>query len=162
MINRFKKKTVQSGNRYNNTVVIYDSIKFRSRLEVFTYKKVKELGLDIKYEPIKFVIFEGFVTDVILYDKTPKKGFHVVPSKINQITYTPDFIVEFDNIYIVIECKGKENDAFPLKEKMFLKQLSTLDCYKDKVLYYLKPRNQQNVLEIVKLIKDLKMNEKET
>lgn len=77
-----------------------DGIYFRSGLEVYTYKKFKENKIKVEYEPTKFILLPKFEYD---------------GKKIRQMTYTPDFI---GNGFIV-ECKGRPNEAFPLRWKIF-------------------------------------------
>jgi hypothetical protein len=67
------------------------------------------------------------------------------------IKYTPDF-VGYD---FIIETKGRANDSFPLRWKMFKKWLHDNN---DKRTIY-KPQNQKEVDETVKLI--LKMRNEE-
>lgn len=147
-------------NKFKNDPLCVDGIQFRSRLEVFTYRKLKELKVKFSYEPRKFEISPGFVTNVTLYAKTPKKGYREVTQKINPITYTPDFIVELSEAIVIIEDKGRENDAFPLKEKLFLSILPTIEEYKSKQIYYVKPTNQSNVLETIKLIQNIDIDDR--
>ena len=35
------------------------------------------------------------------------------------MTYTPDFTFNYNGRLIIIEAKGKENDTYPLKRKLF-------------------------------------------
>ena len=142
-------------NKFRNDPLLYEGIQFKSRLEVYTYRKLKELKVDFEYEPRKFEIFPGFVTEVIIHSKTPKLGYRETTRRVNPITYTPDFIIKLNNKIIIIECKGRENDAFPLKEKLFLACLPQVQDYAGKELFYFKPTNQANVLETIKLIQNL-------
>ena len=60
------------------------------------------------------------------------------------IKYTPDFIGN----NFVIECKGRPNESFPLRWKLF-KKLMAQD-YPKTTLY--KPQNQKECDETIKLI----------
>lgn len=84
----------------NATPTTFDNINFKSKLEVYTYKKLKENNLEPRYEPVKFVLIDSF---------------KYKNEKVRQMTYKPDF-VSYD---YVIECKGWGNDAFPLRWKIF-------------------------------------------
>lgn len=84
---RSKNKKVK-----NATPLVYEGIKFRSKLEVHCYIKLKENQIDALYEKNTFIILESFI-----YDE----------EKVRKMTYTPDFVGED----FVIECKGKANDA---------------------------------------------------
>ena len=49
-----KKKKSQNKKVINATPTVFDNINFRSKLEVYTYKALKENKLKAEYEPIKF------------------------------------------------------------------------------------------------------------
>lgn len=42
------------------------------------------------------------------------------------MTYTPDFTFNYNGRLIIIEAKGKENDTYPIKKKLFRGVLETL------------------------------------
>ena len=65
--------------------------------------------------------------------------------KILNIKYTPDFIGKD----FIIECKGRANESFPLRWKMF-KKLLTANRLGPFTLY--KPQNQKECEETVNLI----------
>lgn len=85
----------------NATPTEYDGIKFRSKLEVYTYKKLREAQIDAKYEQHRFELLPAFVA--------------LSGKKYRAITYLPDF-VGYD---FIIECKGYPNDSWPLRKKLF-------------------------------------------
>ena len=64
--------------------------------------------------------------------------------KILPIKYTPDF-TGYD---YVIECKGRANESFPLRWKMFKKYVN----HKMKHVTLYKPQNQKECDEVIKLI----------
>lgn len=127
MKNQKKKK---EGKVRNATPNIYDGIKFRSKLETYTYKKLKEAKIDAEYEKHKFDLLPAFT-------------FH--GSKVRAITYLPDFV---GNDFI-IECKGYPNECFPLKEKLFKRLL--LDILPNTMYYVV--HNQKQVDELVNNLK---------
>ena len=116
----------------------YNHIKFKSQLEVMTYKTLFELGLNPQYEKEKYVLWDGFIPTVPFYTKNSfKRKNHNIevlspftvkdrrpPTK---ISYTPDFTFDYKDKHIIIECKGMVNDVFPYKFKMFRKSLETLN-----------------------------------
>jgi hypothetical protein len=64
--------------------------------------------------------------------------------KILNVKYTPDFVA---NTFI-IECKGRANESFPMRWKMFKKHVKdNLPCV---TLY--KPQNQKDCDETIQLI----------
>jgi predicted nuclease of restriction endonuclease-like RecB superfamily len=102
----------------NATSYEYDGIKFRSKMEVAVYRKLKERGIEPEYEKDKIVLIEGFkpLLPWFLDGKTVK-------GKIRDMTYTPDFRFEKDGMVVYLEVKGFETDRFPLKRKLFLNKL---------------------------------------
>lgn len=84
----------------NATPLTFDNIKFKSKLEVYCYQKLKENNIKAFYEGQKFVLLDSFEFN---------------GEKVRKMTYTPDFVGDG----FVIECKGMANDAFPLRWKLF-------------------------------------------
>ena len=64
--------------------------------------------------------------------------------KILNIKYTPDFVSDS----FIIECKGRANESFPLRWKMFKKYVN----HKLKHVTLYKPQNQKECDEVIKLI----------
>jgi len=132
---RQKKKTNRGG-----TVIIYDGIEFKSRLEVYCYQQLKKNNIDAKYEPISFEILPA-----ITFEFNDKKQ-----KKLRPMNYTPDFV---GNNFI-IECKGYANESFPLRWKIFKHFL-----YNNNMKYYLfMPRNKSDVDKTIKEILKLNLN----
>ena len=118
-------------NASKNTV---DGIQFKSRLEAMIYKTLKDKGIDVKYEPKRFVVWEGYRPTVPFYDKDKNTALLKLNNKkIIDITYTPDFIFKYNDIIVVMEAKGIENDVFYIKKKLFRK---LLESSKNTVLYF--------------------------
>ena len=44
----------------NATTKVYKGIKFRSKLELFTYMKLEDAGIKAFYEKEKFILMKGF------------------------------------------------------------------------------------------------------
>ncbi len=123
-MNKSKKKS--QGKVRNATPNIYDGIKFRSKLETYTYKKLKEAGIDAEYESTRFELI-------------PK--FEYNGEKVRAMTYLPDFVGK----NFIIECKGLVTDSFPLRWKIFKYYLKQEN--KDYKLFLV--RNQKQVDEMV-------------
>ncbi|NBP01370.1 MAG: DUF1064 domain-containing protein [Proteobacteria bacterium] len=134
---------------------VVDGIQFKSMLEVFTYRKLKEHDLNFEYEGTSFTIMEGFHYPEVSWENRTNGAFEdKSKSSVRGITYTPDFIGYDDNRNMtwVIECKGFANDRFPNTWKMFKALLvKTNNC----VPLYL-PKNQKQVLEVISMIIELK------
>ena len=126
-----KKKTKSKGLVKNATPNTFDGIKFRSKLETYTYKKLKEAKIYAEYEKHKFELLPAFT-------------FH--GNKVRAITYLPDFVGKD----FIIECKGFPNSAFPLKEKLFKYLL--LSILPDTVYYVV--HTQKQVDELIEKLKN--------
>ena len=149
---RYKKRPINKKVR-NAVSKVYKGIKFRSKLELFTYRKLEEAGIKALYEKEKFVLMEGFRYTEDSIEPSNKKAtkgqFINNTDKVRDITYTPDFVDP--NGKWIIEVKGFANDVFPLKWKLFKHMLHHHD---DPPVLYL-PKNQKQVLETIELIKEL-------
>ena len=156
------KRVKRNNSKIKNakSVELSNGLKFRSKLELFTYNKLIDNDIkDFDYEKEKFTLMEGFTFenesveafDVKDGDRYISK-FEGITNNIRSITYLPDFTcVDHETKKgWIIECKGYSNDAFPLKWKMF-KNWLTINGYK--VDLY-KPNNQKNVLKCINLIKE--------
>ena len=124
------KKKKHQGKVKNATPNIYDGIKFKSKLEAYTYKKLKETKIKADYEPTHFELI-------------PK--FEYQGEKVRAMTYLPDFVGKD----FIIECKGLMGDSFPLRWKIFkyilMKQNSNYKLYL--------VRNQKQVDELINKLK---------
>ena len=129
-----KKKTKSKGLVKNATPNTFDGIKFRSKLETYTYKKLKEAKIYAEYEKHKIELLPAFT-------------FH--GSRVRAITYLPDFVGE----NFIIECKGFPNDAFPLKEKLFKYLLLSIS---PDIVYYV-VHTQKQVDELIEKLKNENM-----
>lgn len=129
-----RKRTKKEGKVKNATPTQLDGIKFRSKLEAYTYKKLKEANIYAEYEQYRYMLLPSFIFE----NKT-----------VRAITYLPDFV---GNNFI-IECKGFPNEAWPLREKLFKYYLTNnMPNYS----FYL-VRNQKQVDELVKKLRDGKI-----
>ena len=139
----------------NATSVEYDGIKFKSKLELTIYKALKEKGLNPLYECNKFILQEGFRPSKPYYLKgiCPKtaNGY----AKIIQITYTPDFTVEYSDKILFIEAKGKQNDSYPIKRKLFLKYLEYIPN-----AYFMEVYSKKDLLESLKQFEQYEQSKK--
>lgn len=127
--------------------VSYDGIDFASGLEKYMYKLLKDANLNFQYEGQVFELLPGFNFNNECYEKQSNgKGDFVNRGnkKILNIKYTPDFV----STDFIIETKGRANESFPLRWKMF-KYLMGSMCDK-RVLY--KPQNQKECDETIRLI----------
>ena len=127
--------------------VTYDGIKFASGLERYMYMALKKAKIKAKYEGQTYEVVSGFNFINPSHERTANgKGEFKQRGgkKILPIKYTPDFVGKD----FIIECKGRANESFPLRWKLFKKYLA--DNELDHRLY--KPQNQKECDETVKLI----------
>ena len=130
--------------------VTYDGIKFASGLERYMYMALKKAKIKAKYEGNTYEIVPGFnFTNSCVARTASGKGEYKERGnkKILPIKYTPDFIGK----NFIIECKGRANESFPIRWKLFKKYL--IDNKIKTTLY--KPQNQKQCDETVKLILSL-------
>ena len=143
MRRRKKKGPVQAKK------ISYDGISFASGLERYTYIALKKNKLYEGYESETFQIVESFQFPNISYEKQANsKGEYINrgSKKILGIKYTPDFIGKD----YIIECKGRPNESFPLRWKLFKLWLTKNNI--GKILY--KPQNQKEVDRTIALKKE--------
>ena len=149
MIRKFKRKKgpVQSKK------VTVDGIKFASGLEKYMYLALKKAKIKATYEGQTYELFESFIFENESYERQANgKGEFKNRGckKILNIKYTPDFVAD----KFIIECKGRANESFPLRWKMFKKHVKV--NLKHVTLY--KPQNQKECDEVIKLILTNKLN----
>lgn len=140
--------------------ISYNSIKFKSRLECSCYKKLEHSGLDFLYEGEKIVLLEGFKPEnVTIYAPGRRaagkydKDITIRDRAIVNITYTPDFIVTKGIYKIYFDVKGKENDTYPIKKKMFLKYLEDRN---DGMKYmFFEPHSVTQMIQAINIINQL-------
>lgn len=84
----------------------YDGIQFKSGLELYCYKKLRNAGLVFDYESESYTLMDGFVFSGTYFKCT--NGAQLMVNRSNgkefPITYKPDF-VSHDHKFI-IETKG--------------------------------------------------------
>lgn len=114
----------------NATKQEIDGIVFRSKLEAYTYQKLKEAGILAEYEQHRYTLLPKFI-----YNN----------STVRAITYLPDFVGDG----FVIECKGFATDSWANREKLFKYYLSLNEP--DTKFYLVK--NKKQVDELINILK---------
>lgn len=142
------------------TSIEYNGIKFKSILECSCYKKLEATGFDFSYESEKITLWRGTkLQKTIVY--APKKiragkygkFLELQTRALLNTAYTPDFIVNKGDYKIYFDVKGKENDTYPIKKKMFLKVLEERN---DGIKYmFFEPHNIRQMLQAIEIIKEL-------
>lgn len=95
-------------NKYKNTKIVVDNIKFDSNLEATRYKELKLLQRvkhisNLRLQ-VPFLLQEGFKKN----GKTHRK-----------IEYIADFVYEENGQTIVEDTKGMKTETFKIKQKLF-------------------------------------------
>lgn len=131
-----KKRSTKKGPVVSKKV-IYDGITFASGLEKYMYKALKEAGIEFEYEGVTFELLPSFIFENVSMERQSNgKGDFINRGlkKILNLKYTPDFVGDT----FIIETKGRANESFPLRWKLFKKWM--MDNNDTRALY--KPQNQ--------------------
>jgi len=128
--------------------VTHDGVKFASGLEKHMYIALKKARIKAEYEGETFTLIDGFMFDSSSYERQSNGKGDMVDrgnKKILPIRYTPDFVGDG----FIIECKGRANESFPMRWKLFKRyvkeNLPGVDLYK--------PQNQKECEVVIQLIK---------
>ena len=142
-----KRKIRRKKGPVRSKKATFDGITFASGLEVYMYKALKKAKIKAIYEGKTYVLQESFAFEVDSYERQANGKGEMVnrgQKKILNIKYTPDFVSDS----FIIECKGRANESFPIRWKMFKKYVN--DNLKHVTLY--KPQNQKECDKVVELI----------
>lgn len=123
-------KSVQNKKVKNATKIEVDGILFRSKLEAYTYKKLKQANIDAEYEMHRYTLLPAFTFG---------------GKKYRPMTYLPDFVGDM----FIIECKGFPNEAWPLREKLFNYYL----CNNEPNIKFYVVHTQKQVDELISKLK---------
>jgi len=127
--------------------VKYDNINFASGLERYMYMALKKAKIKAEYEGQSYTLVEGFDFTSECYERqsngrgdfSNRGNKRVLP-----VTYTPDFV----GSNFIIECKGRANESFPIRWKLFKKYVQ--EKMPNTALY--KPQNQNECDRVIQLI----------
>ena len=127
--------------------VEHDGIKFQSGLEKHMYIALKKAKIKSQYEGQTYELVPSFNFEQEAYERQANgKGEYKDrgKKKILNIKYTPDFV----GSDFIIECKGRANETFPIRWKLF--KMYLFHTRSEVTLY--KPQNQKECDETVNLI----------
>jgi hypothetical protein len=128
--------------------VEYDGITFASGLEKYMYCALKKAGIKAAYEGETFVLLNGFHFDNECWERQANsKGLfkNRGEKRILPIKYTPDFIGK----NFIIETKGRPNESFPMRWKLFKKLV--MQQFPSYTLF--KPQNQKECDRVIEILK---------
>lgn len=143
-----KKNYRRKRGPVNSKKITVDGITFASGLEKYMYQALKKAGITALYEGQTFELVESFDFPFKCFERCANgKGVYKNRGnkKILNMKYTPDFVGKG----FIIECKGRANESFPLRWKMFKKLMSERRIGPF-TLY--KPQNQKECDETTRLI----------
>ena len=143
MKKRFKRKK----GPVRSKKVTFDGITFASGLEKYMYIALQKAKIHAVYEGATFELQEGFMFDNESFERQSNGKGDMVnrgSKKILNIKYTPDFVSDT----FIIETKGRANESFPLRWKMFKKYVK---ANLPRVTLY-KPQNQKECDQVIELI----------
>ena len=127
--------------------IVYDGITFASGLEKYMYKALQDAGIRCEYEKYTFELLPSFTFENDCFEKQSNgKGDFINRGnkKVLNLKYTPDFF-GYD---FIIETKGRANDSFPLRWKLFKNYLKQQNI---KTTLY-KPQNHKECDITIELI----------
>ena len=142
-----KKKYKRKKGPVRSKKVTFDGITFASGLEKYMYIALKKAKIRADYEGATFVLQDDFKFEIDSYERQANGKGDMVnrgQKKIQSIKYTPDFVSDS----FIIECKGRANESFPLRWKMFKNYVK--EHYPRVILY--KPQNQKECDKVIQLI----------
>ena len=131
----------------------HDGIQFASGLEKHMYIALKKAKLKAQYEGQTYELVPSFNFKNSCYERQANsKGEFKDRSnrKILGIKYTPDFI----GSDFIIECKGRPNESFPIRWKLFKRKLIESNFITQSPINWTlyKPQNQKECDETIRLI----------
>lgn len=110
-----------------------DGINFKSRLEGYMYKLLKENKINFRYEGESFELSPSFVFNNDYFARLASgKGDFINRGhkKINNMSYKPDFVINHNGYYAIVETKGLPTEPFNMRMKLFKSTLnqSNTEC----------------------------------
>ena len=146
-LDTMKKKYKRKKGPVRSKKVTFDGITFASGLEKYMYIALKKAKIRADYEGATFVLQDDFKFEIDSYERQANGKGDMVnrgQKKIQSIKYTPDFV----SSSFIIECKGRANESFPMRWKMFKKYVN----HKMKHVTLYKPQNQKECDKVIELI----------
>ena len=131
--------------------ISYDGHNFASGLEKYMYMALQKAKIKAKYEGETFVLLNGFHFENEVYERQANSKGEFMnrgEKRILPIKYTPDFIGE----NFIIETKGRPNESFPIRWKLFKKLVT--EQFPSYILF--KPQNQKECDRVIEILKSKK------
>lgn len=122
-------------SKYGNTKIVVDGVKFDSKLEMYCYDVLTQMGFDFEFQK-KIILIDSF--------KYNKKA-------IRPITLIVDFVINHEGIEHYVDIKGFATDVSKIKYKMLRYQLK--DNPKTDVIWL---HSQRAILQFLNNLKEEK------
>ncbi len=146
-----KKRTTkkrQGRKHVNATKTTIDGITFQSTLESKMYVLLKEAGIPNKYEDIVYQTMKDSQYDNECWERARRTSKEMSDRrKVTGVKYTPDFVDP--NEEWVIEVKGRANESFPIRWKLF-KNMVKARRKKSPILF--KPMNIADCRQVIQIL----------
>lgn len=146
------KKQKQNKKVRNATAAVVDNIEFKSKLEVYCYNQLKKHNLFQGYEHITYLLIKPFKYSSLCYEHNKRTKQLKETNAVRQMTYTPDFVFDYNNQTYIVECKGYPNDVFPVKFKLFKQEREQFYQAFKKFQNIFLVSNKNEVDEMIKII----------
>ena len=140
-------RTTKNRGPVRSKKVVCDGITFASGLEKYMYQALKKAKIKAEYEGKTFVLIDGFEFELSSYERQSNGKGQLVDrgnKKILPIKYTPDFVGKD----FIIECKGRANESFPIRWKLFKRFIND---WQPRVTLF-KPQNQKECDLVIELL----------
>jgi len=127
--------------------IVYDGIQFASGLEKYMYIALQKAKIDFEYEGRTFELVPSFTFKNECFERQSNgKGDFINRGckKVLNLKYTPDFL----GVDFICETKGRANDSFPLRWKLFKEWM--MDNNDNRTLY--KPQTHSECDITIELI----------
>jgi hypothetical protein len=133
--------------------ITIDGINFKSRLEGYMYSLLKENNIKFIYEGESFELSPSFVFNNDYFARLSSgKGDFINRGhkKINNMSYKPDFVINHNGYYAIVETKGLPTEPFNMRMKLFKGTLNQSNTECDIFV----PQTQTECLKTIEIILD--------
>ena len=146
-----RRRPIRKKGPVRSKKISYDGHNFASGLEKYMYMALIKAKIKAKYEGETFVLLNGFHFENEVYERQANSKGEFInrgEKRILPIKYTPDFIGED----FIIETKGRPNESFPIRWKLFKKLVT--EQFPGYILF--KPQNHKECDRVIEILKNKK------
>ena len=129
--------------------IVIDGIQFQSLLEGSMYRLLRDADVEFEYEGVVLTTFEEFNLEEDCWERATRRSKQMINrKKVKPVTYTPDFVGKNQEWFI--EVKGRANESFPIRWKLFKE---TISKRKVKPLIF-KPMNVKDCEQVIEILRE--------